>query len=192
MTRGLVKSPDKSDVIKVEDTFNDYYVIVGAGLASAVPPVTELVVDDGDFAVDSAFGLVPLTQDDIFWSVTELRGGSAPGIDGIPAKIRWFDQSGLTINVTKTKCMAVALRTGHDPDNLHLRLHTCGGVAGCMSCECVERVSEYKYLGVFFDNRLKWTAHIQYIRRLSVDRVSFDGGKFRDRKGEKKVNGVRE
>ncbi|KAG8277433.1 hypothetical protein J6590_042669 [Homalodisca vitripennis] len=66
---------------------------------------------------------------------------------GLNTVKRWFDQYGLTINVKKTKCMVVALRTGHDPDNLHLRLHTCDGVAGCMSCECVERVSEYKYLG---------------------------------------------
>ncbi|KAG8266373.1 hypothetical protein J6590_074206 [Homalodisca vitripennis] len=67
------REPNKSDVIKVADTFNDYYVNVGAGLASAVPPVTELV-DDGDFAVDSALRLVLLTHDDIFRSVTEIRG----------------------------------------------------------------------------------------------------------------------
>ncbi|KAG8265590.1 hypothetical protein J6590_091682, partial [Homalodisca vitripennis] len=51
---------------------------VGAGLASAVPPVTELVIDDGDFAVDSALGLVPPTQDDIF-QCHRTQGGLRSG-----------------------------------------------------------------------------------------------------------------
>ncbi|KAG8255463.1 hypothetical protein J6590_092219 [Homalodisca vitripennis] len=56
-----------------------------------------------------------------------------------------FDQNGLTINVKKTKCMAVVLWTGRDPDNLTLG----------------------------FTLVVEW---------LAVERLSFDGGKFRDMK----------
>ncbi|KAG8266087.1 hypothetical protein J6590_079071 [Homalodisca vitripennis] len=79
--------PDKSDVIKVTDTFNNYYLGGGAGLASAVTPVTELVVDDGDFAVDSALRLVPLTQADIFRSINELRRAPSRGLTGFPLRL---------------------------------------------------------------------------------------------------------
>jgi hypothetical protein len=47
-----------------------------------------------------------------------------------------------------------------------LRLHTCGGdrMDACVTCECIERVTEYKYLGVIFDHRMKWAGHISYLK----------------------------
>jgi len=60
--------------------------------------------------------------------------------------------------------MTISLRADHDPTNMSLRLHTCGGTNGCITCDTIERVSEYRYLGVIFDNRLKWTGHVTYIR----------------------------
>lgn len=77
---------------------------------------------------------------------------------------RWFDQCRLTVNISKTKCLPISLRADCDPVNVNLRLHTCGGRRDCVTCERVEIVSEYKYLGVIFDNRMKWTSHINYVR----------------------------
>jgi hypothetical protein len=77
---------------------------------------------------------------------------------------RWFDQNRLTVNVKKTKYMAVSLRADGDPINFDLKLHTCGGQNDCVSCESVERVINYKYLGITFDNRLKWSDHINEVR----------------------------
>jgi hypothetical protein len=83
---------------------------------------------------------------------------------GLLAAKRWFDQNRLTVNLNKTKHMPISLRADFDPPDLQLRLHTCGGVNGCVTCECVQRVTEYRYLGVFFDHRLNWSGHVQYLR----------------------------
>lgn len=37
---------DKEEVIKVAKSYNEYYVSVGANLASAVPPIAVEMVDD--------------------------------------------------------------------------------------------------------------------------------------------------
>jgi hypothetical protein len=76
---------------------------------------------------------------------------------------RWFDQNRLTVNVGKTKYMAVSLRAVSDPVNLMLKLHTCDGRSMNCKCEILELVSNYKYLGIVFDNRLNWSAHIHYL-----------------------------
>ena len=75
---------------------------------------------------------------------------------------QWFDQNQLTVNVGKTKCMAVSLRAAGDPVGFELKLHTCGGVANCL-CESIDRVTSYKYLGVMLDNRLSWAPHAKYV-----------------------------
>lgn len=82
---------------------------------------------------------------------------------GLLAVKRWFDQSRLSVNLSKTKCMPISIRADCDPGNVELRLHSCGGQQGCVVCECVQIVSEYKYLGVVFDNRLKWNVHVSYL-----------------------------
>jgi hypothetical protein len=71
---------------------------------------------------------------------------------------RW--QNRLTVNIKKTKHMAISLRPGGDPVDYQLRLHTCGGQGGCVTCESVECVTTFKYLGVVFHNRLKWSTHV--------------------------------
>lgn len=83
---------------------------------------------------------------------------------GLITAKRWFDQNRLTVNFSKTKHMAISLRADLDPLHLDLRFHTCGAEDGCVSCECIERVNEYKYLGVVFDNRLKWSGHVNHVR----------------------------
>ncbi|KAG8331083.1 hypothetical protein J6590_048523 [Homalodisca vitripennis] len=111
------------------DQFNEYYANVGSNLANAIPPVTEVVVNDEDYQIDSVFQFSPVSLEQLEKSVLELKGGSAPGVDGI-----------------HTQCMAISLRSSSDPVDLQLRLHTCGRMNGCTTCECVESVDEYKYL----------------------------------------------
>jgi len=60
--------------------------------------------------------------------------------------------------------MAISIRADQEPVNLSLRLHTCGSMNGCVSCDCIERVAEYRYLGVIVDYRLKWSGHIVYLK----------------------------
>ena|SRR5436190_4942643 len=58
--------------------------------------------------------------------------------------------------------MAISLRAAGDPVDHTLKLHTCGPGTGCQ-CQLVEKVEEYRYLGIVFDNRLSWAAHIHYL-----------------------------
>ncbi|KAG8268296.1 hypothetical protein J6590_030681 [Homalodisca vitripennis] len=65
------------------DQFNEYYANVGSNLANAIPPVTEVVVNDEDYQIDSVFQFSPVSLEQLEKSVLELKGGSAPGVDGI-------------------------------------------------------------------------------------------------------------
>jgi hypothetical protein len=77
---------------------------------------------------------------------------------------QWFNHNKLSVNSSKTKYMTISIRADQDPVNLPLRLHTCGSMNGCASCECIDRVAEYRYLGFIFDNRLKWSGHVAYLK----------------------------
>ncbi|XP_054259744.1 centrosomal protein of 135 kDa-like [Macrosteles quadrilineatus] len=139
------------DIIEAANTFNEYYVNVGADLASSVPPVSEPIVRDEDYRTDSTFQLTPISEIDLVKLVNNMKGGSAPGDSweqvyrvaerGLRAVKQWFDQSRLSVNISKTKYMPVSVRADHDPVGLHLRLHTCGSARlyECVMCECIER-----------------------------------------------------
>lgn len=77
----------------------------------------------------------------------------------------WFDQNILSLNVLKTKFLPISLAPKSDPNFNYLTLHSCGNLQNDFcQCEIIERVDCYKYLGVIFDTRLKWSAHIDYIK----------------------------
>ncbi|XP_039299017.1 uncharacterized protein LOC111051755 isoform X5 [Nilaparvata lugens] len=44
-------------------------------------------VDDADHATDAVFALCPVTHNELIAVVVSMRGGSAPGWDGIPTKL---------------------------------------------------------------------------------------------------------
>jgi hypothetical protein len=70
----------------VANALNNFFVGVGESLASKVP-VVDSVVDDESHKAQSVFSLVPVTEEQLASCVRELRGGSAPGEDGIAANI---------------------------------------------------------------------------------------------------------
>lgn len=71
----------------------------------------------------------------------------------------------LTLNVAKTKYMALAARNTREPEAFDIILHSCGDVSNPQcGCEELERVKKYKYLGVMFDQRMSWEEHISYIK----------------------------
>lgn len=70
------------------------------------------------------------------------------------------------MNVSKTKCMPIALRPASEPPaELRVVLHTCSG-ADPVNCNCqiIERVYQYKYLGVIIDSKLRWENHVNLIK----------------------------
>jgi hypothetical protein len=56
-------------------------------LASSIDSGGDPVVDDTDFRLNTNFTFNTVTENDIEQHVTALRGGSAPGLDGVSASI---------------------------------------------------------------------------------------------------------
>lgn len=77
----------------------------------------------------------------------------------------WLDANLLSLNINKTKYIAFSLRKpSAPPDFLTLKIHKCSPslISSC-DCQCIERVSEIKYLGVVIDQHMTWQPHIKTI-----------------------------
>ncbi|KAG8326387.1 hypothetical protein J6590_043134 [Homalodisca vitripennis] len=78
---------ETDNILEAADQFDEYYANVGSNLANAIPPVTEVVVNDEDYQIDSVFQFSPVSLEQLEKSVLELKEGSAPGVDGIHTKV---------------------------------------------------------------------------------------------------------
>ncbi|KAG8336847.1 hypothetical protein J6590_037066 [Homalodisca vitripennis] len=78
---------ETDNILEAADQFNEYYANVGSNLENAIPPVTEVVVNDENYQIDSVFQFSPFSLEQLEKSVLELKGGSAPGVDGIHTKV---------------------------------------------------------------------------------------------------------
>lgn len=65
---------------------------------------------------------------------------------------KWFIKNKLSLNLSKTKFMLFTNQKC--PDNVRLTLN---GII-------IERVSEFRFLGVLIDKKFKWKSHIAYVR----------------------------
>lgn len=65
---------------------------------------------------------------------------------------KWFNKNKLSLNLSKTKFMLFTNQKC--PDNVRLTLN---GIT-------IERVSEFRFLGVLIDEKFKWKSHIAYVR----------------------------
>ena len=73
--------------------------------------------------------------------------------------VTYCDANFLELNVSKTKEMVIDFRTTkkHTPDSVVLKGSD------------VERVSEYKYLGIVMDDKLSWHPHVDFlVKRLNI------------------------
>lgn len=74
----LYKASHRLATANIIDDFNDNFSKVGEQLAAPIDPGCALIVD-------SALSLHTVTEFDLLYYVTSLRGGSAPGNDCITA-----------------------------------------------------------------------------------------------------------
>ena len=65
----------------------------------------------------------------------------------------WLITNKLTLNIIKSKFMLLTNRRNVCKDSFKLKLDDMD----------LERCSSYKYLGVFFDDKLDWSTHIKYL-----------------------------
>jgi hypothetical protein len=82
------------------------------------------------------------------------------GLKGIR---RWMDDNLLTLNVGKTKYTTFSIDSRQQPHmDINLTMHGCGLHASDCTCEPLQRVSEYKYLGIYIDRHLRWDKHVEH------------------------------
>ena len=82
-------------------------------------------------------------------------------LDQISNFVNYCKENFLELNVMKTKEMIIDFRSKHKviPDPVLIK-------------DCVvERVTEYKYLGVVIDNDLKWHEHVAYVEKRLKPRL---------------------
>lgn len=74
----------------------------------------------------------------------------------------FFESRKMKLNVTKTKYMVISQRNVNT-------LNVTPIVGG----QLVERVYEMKYLGVIIDHKLKFDAHVQYVKKKLVKKINY-------------------
>ncbi|XP_045499883.1 uncharacterized protein LOC123697414 [Colias croceus] len=83
--------------------------------------------------------------------------------------LMWSHDAGLVINVKKTKIVHVHSSHLKNFNNFkitahnHVCLHKATYYNPDCSCECVDQVPYYTYLGLIVDNRFNWNHHINYV-----------------------------
>jgi len=80
----------------------------------------------------------------------------------------WFDNNSLAINMEKTKYIHFRIKNTSLSDDqlITVHSHSCRKyIDPTIICNCVtlNRVTSLKYLGVYFDENLKWNIHINHI-----------------------------
>ena len=76
--------------------------------------------------------------------------------------VEWCNNSFLKLNANKTKDMLFDFRRNSDNQ-----------LNSVISNECIEIVSDYKYLGTFFSNKLDWDKNTESIIKKAQQRVFF-------------------
>lgn len=74
----------------------------------------------------------------------------------------WFDL--LTLNIEKTKfvCYSMNKKGLPNDDSLIIHDYNCDNYQNCAYNTEINSVSSIKYLGVYFDNHIKWDSHISH------------------------------
>jgi hypothetical protein len=159
---------ERTQVVNINGTESDLLNIdYGVVQGSTLGPVLFLIYID-ELARINVGGDLLLYADD---TAVCFRGDSWEEVYGLASNgllllKRWFDTNILSMNTQKTKVLPIFLRKGRAPPiNLELKLHKCTGETDDVcSCEIIERVDSYKYLGIFLDCGLTWSKHIFYIK----------------------------
>jgi hypothetical protein len=83
------------------------------------------------------------------------------------AKVKkWFDHNTLTLNLKKTKYMTITANEMKTPIDGEIIIHSCMKTKNLIcKCEPIEKVNTYKYLGVTFDNNMKWDSQITALKQ---------------------------
>ena len=86
--------------------------------------------------------------------------------------------------------MPIALRPASEPPaDLRLVLHSCSAMQAACQCAEIERVDQYKYLGVIFDSKLNWEFQINLLKS-KLRKMIFVFFQLREILNEKEIRSI--
>jgi hypothetical protein len=99
--------------LQVANDFNTFFASVGKNLASSVDSTGYPIVNDSDYSTDTYLSFTPVTELDTIRYIDSLRGGSAPGDDGVRAAV--LKDNSLVISRPFTHLINLSLHFGVFP-----------------------------------------------------------------------------
>ena len=82
--------------------------------------------------------------------------------DDVHSTSQWLNLNKLTLNTKKTKFMVFGSKT---------RLRLCDDIPILINGDIIERVTEFKYLGIYLDETLNFDKHIKYVHNKASDKL---------------------
>lgn len=74
----------------------------------------------------------------------------------------WFNVNTLTLNSEKSYYIAFALTKYGIPNDLQIKIHSIKCTSSCQ-CSPMSRVDNAKYLGVIFDQHMRWDTQVEHV-----------------------------
>ncbi|XP_037536736.1 uncharacterized protein LOC119413748 [Nematolebias whitei] len=145
---------DRQIQVRIGQDYSDkYYIENGTPQGSIVSPLLfSIMINDMFDGVEIGMGRSLFADDGALWK----RGKNLQFIikkvqEAITTVEKWSNRWGLKFSVEKTK--SIIFTRKKTPNNNELKLYG----------KVIEREKQFKFLGIWFDERLTWTVHIQKV-----------------------------
>lgn len=157
---------DRTQLVRVSTTCSSLKTIRhGVPQGSVLGPVLFLLYINDFCDIKFNGSLFAFADDTALLYISETLEMSLQNLNCDLRVIRnWFDRNKMVLSVKKTSYAIFSLRKSVKNDNMPIVYHynACDRVTNCR-CPIINRATEVKYLGLIFDEHLRWTQHIDYL-----------------------------
>ena len=144
-------------------------VISGVPQGSVLGPLLFLIYINGVTEIPLNDGCMLLYADDILL-YRQIQSSSDYQLlqQDIDAMETWFSQNNLELNASKCKYMVISRKRQHHQPMNQLTI----------SNALLEKVSDFKYLGVWLSDNLTWTKHVEQITKRATKQAGLISRRF--------------